>query len=433
MFNVLVYSSATRGNILLANWTEYISGLRFSSEAFGGFASCSFTLKRDYQTLLNYVEGTRGSPTFVSNRIIITEQERGRVVYQGKIHTLTLRYGTAVLGRSLDQLYNIGKLGYTLRGYNTPVWAVYSDATSRALFGNRVYRDDLDGIYANGTNPLNRATRFVVTHLAPSKPTAKVNGGTSEDLLLEVDCVGLTEELNQRYAENNRGAAVDTGQIVKDLLQAGAIPSGVGSWRGSNGWSENLHTSFGASGSIPFAVETIETSLLTQIASSGISIAPVEIHNQSRWDILKAAAAYGSSNNKRMLFQVWEQLDARTSTGLNGKGLAYFVEQPTARSNASGYTGYFDDSRTGSVWDKNNQRIPLHLIRAGQWITSIDLPTKTYGGVSSVFDDPRMFWIERAEYDADNYTLTLSSDNDASTERYLANLLVTKKTLRLDK
>jgi hypothetical protein len=52
-------------------------------------------------------------------------------------------------------------------------------------------------------------------------------------------------------------------------------------------------------------------------------------------------------------------------------------------------------------------------------------------GVTSVFDDPRMFWIERAEYDADAHTLTLSSDNDASTERYLANLMSVKKELRL--
>lgn len=433
MFNVLVYSSPVRGNLLVANWTEYVSGLRFASEAFGGFASCSFTLKRDFQTLFNYVEGTHAAPSYVSNRIIITEQERGRVVYQGKIHTLTLTYGTAVRGRSLDQLYNIARLGFTLRNYNTTVWSVYADTASQANYGTRVYRADLDGVYIDGTNPTNRATRFVVTHSAPSQPTAKVNGGAGDDLKLEVDCVGLSEELLNRFSENNRGTAQDTGEIVKDQLRAGAITSGVGAWRGQNGWYEMLHSSGAASGSIPYAVEGIETSLLGNIASSGVTISASEVHSRSRWDVIKAAAGYGSSSSKRMLFQVWEQTDLRTATGQNGKGLAYFAAQPTARSNDSSYTGYFDNSRSGFVFDKSGQRVPLHTVRAGQWITSMDVPAKNFGPVTSVFDDPRAFWIERAEYDADNYTLTLSSENDNNPDRYFANMLATRKIFRAEK
>lgn len=429
MFNVLVYSNVPRGNELLADWTNYVSGLRFASEAFGGYASCSFTLKLDYKALLNIVEGVTARPTYISNRVRIRD-ERGVVRYEGKIFNLTLTVGAATHGRSLDQLFNIARFGYTLRGYNTPVWAVYSDATSRGLFGNRVYRTDIDGIFANGTNPLNRATRFVVTHRSPSKPQPQVTGGSGDEISLQVDCVGLSEELMVRYAENTRGTATDTGQIVKDLLRAGSVPSGAGAWRGQNGWAENLHTSFGSSGSIPFAAESIDTTDLTQIATTGITIAPVEVHNAARWDILKACAAYGTSNNKRVLFQVWEQ-DGRSVAQQNGKGRAYWVEQPSIRGGASGYTGYYNNTNTGVVFDSRGERIPAYAVRAGQWMTTMNMPSKTYGGVTSVFDDPRMFWIERAEYDADSHVLTLSSENDASTERYLANLMAQKKVLRL--
>jgi hypothetical protein len=429
MFNVSVYSNVQRGNELLADWTGYVSGLRYASEAFGGFASCSFTLKLDYKRLLNIVEGVTNRPTYISNRVRIRD-DRGRVVYEGKIFNLNLRYGAQVHGRSMDQLYNIARLGYTLRGYNTPVWATYNDATSRGLFGNRVYRTDLDGIFTAGTNPLNRATRFVVTHRSPSKPTAQVTGGSGDEIALEVDCVGLSEELTMRFAENTRGKAVDTAQIVKDMLQPGSITSGTGAWRGSNGWSENLHTSFGGSGNIPYAAESISTANLTNITNSGITIAPVEVHNQTRWEIIKACAAYGTSNNKRVLFQVWEQ-DGRATVQQNGKGLAYFLEQPSIRGSATGYGGYYNNTAEGFVFDSRGERLPLHAVKAGQWITTVNMPSKTYMGVTSVFDDPRMFWIERAEYDADAHTLTLSSDNDASTERYLANLMSVKKELRL--
>lgn len=429
MFTVQVYSNVPRGNLLLDNWTDYVSGLTFSSEAFGGFASCAFTLRKDYQTLFNIVEGTTNSPTYISNRVRITD-ERGSVCYEGKIHTLTLTHGSTAVSRSLDELHNIAKMNYTLTN-GMYVWAVYSDATSRGLFGNRVFMTDLEGVFANGTNPLNRATRYVTTHKAPSKPTPQTTGGGGDDLSLEVNCVGLSEELLVRYAWNSRGAAVDTGQIVKDLLRAGATPSGAGSWRGQNGWNENLHTSFGASGSIPFQVESIEYSNLNSIATTSVTIAPNEVQGQSRWEIIRACAAYGSSNNKRLLFQVWDQ-QGRSSTAQNGKGLAVFAEQPTARSTASSYTGYFNNTRTGVVMDTGGAFYPPWLVRAGQWMTTVNVPAKNYGGISSVFDDPRAFWIERAEYDADNYRLTLHSDNDFDVARLLANLLAGSKTMRIE-
>ena len=48
MFNVLIYNNIVRNNTLVDNWTNYVSGLTFGTAAMGGYSTCEFTLKKDF-------------------------------------------------------------------------------------------------------------------------------------------------------------------------------------------------------------------------------------------------------------------------------------------------------------------------------------------------------------------------------------------------
>ena len=60
-------------NTQLADWTEVVQGLQFSTSAFGGFQSCSFLLKRGFDALWRILEGKSGQPTYVTNRLRIED------------------------------------------------------------------------------------------------------------------------------------------------------------------------------------------------------------------------------------------------------------------------------------------------------------------------------------------------------------------------
>lgn len=420
MFNVLIYDNIVRSNVLLANWTNYVSGLTFGTSAMGGYATCEFTLKKDFDSLLQIVEGTTGTPTYCTNRIRITAQESevaGAVVWEGMIYNLELTYGNATISRSVDSLFNIARTDYTVATVPPKNKSSrYNDATSRATFGNKVFRQSLGGAFASAdTTPTQLSRRYVTQHKNPGKSSAKGLGGASDELTLSVSCVGFASTLEWRDAFNNDATSNDTAQIVKDMIRAGSVADGgTGAGVGRNNWVEILTDS---NNTIGFGAQHIAESF-ANVANSSVTVARNLIQGTSRLEIIKGVAAFGSSNYRRMLFQVWDD-----GTSNAGKGIPYFVEQPSARGGASGYTGYYDNTKTGTVFNANMARIPLYLVRAGQWMTSLDLPQSTYVTISTPFDDPRMFWIEETNYSTDTQTLTLTSSADFNIATYLGRLI----------
>lgn len=424
MFNVLIYSNIVRANVLVDNWTNFVSGMTFNTNAMGGYSTCDFTLRKDFESLYAITEGTSEQPTYCTNRIRITSQEAqnaGAVVWEGMIYNLELKYGNATISRSADSLFNIARTDYTV-ATNPPTdkSSRYNDAPSRATFGNKVFRQELGGSFANAdTTPTRLSQRYVTQHKNPGKSSSKGLGGSSEELSLSVSCVGFASTLDWRYAFNNDAVANDTAQIVKDMIRAGAVTDGsAGAGIGRNNWSEILTNT---NNTIGFGAQFVAESF-SNVNNSSVTVKRNLIQGTTRLDIIKGVAAFGSSNYKRMLFQVWD--DGISNAG---KGIPYFVEQPTARGGASDYAGYYDNTQSGYAYDANMQRIPLYMVRAGSWITSVDLPQSTYATITNAFDDPRMFWIEETSYSADSYSLTLTSSSEFNVATYLGRLINGKR------
>lgn len=414
MFRVQVFANVLRGNMLLKEWREQISSLRFSTNAMTGFSDCTFVLKAHYNNLYDIVVGTSQQPTFITNRVKILDPD-GVTVYQGLIYDLNLVYGNATVSRSASSLSTVARMDYQRKRPqgDTDEIECFRNDNKRALFGTRVYHEELSGTFASNVVPAQMARRFITRHKTPGRSSSKTLGGSGSELSLTVSCVGLAETLNVRYAWNASAVPIDTSEIVKDMIRSGAISSGNGSGIGRNGWHERLTSTSDTSNNVPFAAEFIRSGF-NNVEPSGVLISPTLVQGQTRLGIIRAAAAYGSSDFKRMLFQVWE-----AASDTQGLGIPYFVKQPTRRSGEANYTGYYDDALRGFMYDAAQRRVPLWRVRAGQWTASIDLASQTYGAIEDVFDDPKMFWIEESSYDVDNATLTLTSGGEFSLERYV--------------
>lgn len=423
LFRIKVYSNPVRDNKLVADWTPYVEALNWSTNAFGGFGQCTFSLKRPLKYFLSILYGW-GQPTFVTNRIRITDPF-GEIVYEGMIYALSARVGTEIVSRSAHSLFNCVSVDYTItQGRRVPVqrsqWA--DDAVSRAAFGKKVQRLELPGSYTSvSPTPQAVATRFINQHRMPATPDAKVKGGESAELRMEVSCVGLvTPALEWRYAFGTRATGVDTAQIVKDILGANPVPegsAGAGVGPSGSGWYERLNYAR----SLGYGQEFISTNFAGILNSGTVAERNLGSGSQ-RIEIVRLAAQQGSVNQRRMLFQVWADRTANAS-----KGIAHFKEMSETRPQTPGYTGYYDRAFYPIVWNAGQTRIPLWRLRAGRWITTFGIaPQSLY---PTIYDDPRCFWIEETNYDVDTATLTLSPNDEFNAEQYLGRLIGGKKVI----
>ncbi len=427
-FSIQVYQNVVAGNKLTANnWGSFVEGLRFGTNAFGGYADCSFTLKLPVNQLVAIIVGL-GLPQGVGSRLRVIDPY-GVVCYQGMIYAVSLRMGNETMARGLDNMFNCVRVDYSVPGLrqNSNQRVFYDDAASRALYGKKVARVELPGSYGTTTPaPLGAARRFIKQHRKPREPEARVKGGEALDLALAVTCVGMvTPGLEWRYAYNAGNAEqVDTARVIKDMLGANPIAEGsANAHRGPSGssWVEQLDTGK----TLGYGQQYIATDF-SNIKDSGTTIERNSGSGSPRIDIVKQAASAGSVNDRRMLFQVWENTTGNVEH--EGKGLAYFREMSEVRPFQSGYRGYYDNAHVPEVFDKNQARIPLWRVRAGDWITTLGIVPNALA--PTIYDDPRCFWIEETDFDVDTQTLTLSSTDEFSLEQYMGRLVGGKKVIK---
>lgn len=421
-FYVRVYDNYLRGNGLVADWSNYVSGVNFGTSAIGGFSTCTFNLRLSYKLLYEIVEGSSVRPGYITNRVRITD-EKNWVCYEGRIYDLILQNGAQTIARSANELYTVAKLDYFAK-QGTRVGA-YTDATARGLYGIRVYYRQIDGEFAPQDSRITAmATSFITEHKSPTRSQPKALGGSGEDLFLQVSCVGLGEDLNVRTAWNNSSIGSDTSQIVKDMIQAGPITSGTNSGNGQRGWNERLTAD--ATNNIPYASQFIK-SAFGNVNSSGVTVSRNFAQGMYRTDIIKQLCAYGSSGNVRMMFQVWD--DGLTNSG---QGVPYFRQQSIVRGFATGYSGYYTSAKTNLIKEADNLTvIRPYTVRAGRWMTTTDQElAKAFLPINTPWDDPLMMFIEETHYDVDTATLTLTPSTQFDAERYLGQYIHGRRVIR---
>jgi hypothetical protein len=426
-FQILVYANRARDNassLVAANWGNFAEGLKFGTNAFGGYGACSFTLKTTYANALAYVNGW-GASRWIGDRIRIVDSP-GKVCYEGMIYNLNLKLGGESASRSMDSMFNVARMDYNVpfKTSTKTNQAFFDDASSRALYGKKVSNQQIPGSFPNNTTtPASTARRFIKQNRTPGKSQSKTKGGSDQSYGLEVTCVGLmTPALEWRWAFCNLATQVDTSRIVKDMLVQNPITEGTtGAGRDGNGaWVEPLN----AGNNLGYGQDFISGTDFTHIASSGTTVERNVGSGSQRIDIVKGAAQYGSVNDKRMLFQVWDD----NIWGGTGRGLAYFQEMSETRPFQTGYSGYYDDANLPQIYDAGQHRLPLYRVRAGNWLTTLGLvPNGLY---PTIYDDPRCFWIESGEYDVDAATLTLQSASNFDLNLYIGRLIGGKRVIK---
>lgn len=389
-------------NTQLADWTEVVQGLQFSTSAFGGFQSCSFLLKRGFDALWRILEGKSGQPTYVTNRLRIEDPSQNpgvRVPWEGLIATIELQYGQQVKSRTYRTLYNAVRVQHFKTTGKKKTYTVKTNAASQNKFGIRVYATDtqLRG-NKNSTQPVAMATRFLQQHKNPPRASGTEFGGVEGDVYARVTAMGWADTLRWRFAYNTKGAAaVDTGQTVQDLLAATAV----------RGWQEPEVGNWGQ--------QFIEANF-NRVQTSGITVAPKNVQGRTRLDIISELCRYGSADGRRMLFQVFQGQSS-------AKGGCWFTPQFNDLPFTSDYRCYYFSSVQNKVFNRNDARIPLWAVRAGNWIVDKDSLLTPPRTAQDIFDDPRAIWIEETQYDVDNDRLKIMTTDQSSSEIYLARVI----------
>jgi len=510
-FEIRVYQNRVLGTKLLAkHWGSFAEGLKFGTNAFGGYGTCTFSLKFKTEQLLAYLNGYGSEPGYVTNRIRIIDPH-GVCVYEGMIYALALHLGNETIARSADNLFNVVRADYSTAWFsNTQNQTYYTDdAASRALYGKKVKRLQLPGTY-NPYTPAaatGQAQRFLNLHSTPQDPQPTTKGGSSSVIKLDVSCVGLaTPGLEWRFAFSTLTASVDTAEIIKDMILPGPNAEGVGAaGRGRSGsnWVEPLniknylvthavltanvatltlnnshgytigdlvtvagvslnavfngqftltaigsgtisypltHADIGgvnttgtvnSTGTLAFAQDFLSTDT-SHIANSGMAIERNGASGSARIDIVKHAAQFGSSNQKRMLFQVWSDVDPAAVPGVGmlspqgvnaGKGVVYFQEMSEANPFSSNYSGYYSILGEPVYMDSRQRQIPAWRVRAGAWMTTLGnvsfATLVPQGGAHAIYKDPRCKFIESTMYDVDAGQLTITPMDYVGLEKYV--------------
>ncbi len=388
-------------NTVLADWTADVQDLQFSTNAFGGYQSCTFVLKRGFDILYRLMEGKQGQKTFVTNRLVVKDTTNSSQVvpWEGLIATMDLFYGSQSKSRSYLNMFNAVRVNHLNKKGKRKLFTVAIDNGQQNKFGRRVYSLDTKMRANSGTGqPLAVANRFITAHRRPNRFNGTQIGGVQGGIGMRVTCLGMADTLRWRYAYNNKKSVrQDTSEIVKEMLRATSLYK----WREPN---------VGAYGQ-QFLTENFGAYTTTsQLVSA------VDVQGRTRLDIIADCLRLGKSDGSRMLFQVFQ--------GQNGKGTSRFLAQSNTKPfPPNDYRGYYYSSVYNKVYNRDMVRLQPYNVRAGNWIVDVDSQLAPPRGAADIFDDPRAIWIEETHYDADRDILKIITTDQAQTEYYLARLI----------
>jgi hypothetical protein len=424
-------------SVLVYDLTENVENLSFGTNAFGGYASCSFTLKYNFDVLWAMLEDVNGRG-LLCRRIEIVD-DFGETVYRGLVSDMVIDLGGQVFSRTLENTYTGVRLNHAAPTHG--MWHRFTtdyDWSSVQRYGMKVFvEEDFDFLSKVWEDTaLSRVNRTLAMFSTPPRVKPVRFGEMGETISMQVDGVGLHSTLGWRYAWNSfRTKRIYTNELIEQMLKAGPFgTTGVPSYPASNVsisdeekyWVElmiddyDTHVAGGpytGNGYFPWGQQFISTDF-SRIKESNILCATNLSSGENRLNIIQAALEQGGANDRRMLFMVWED-------PASGKGLAHFRKQDIDVPYTAGYNGYYYGAKNDLIFNKHMTPIPFWQVRAGKWLTVTDvvlasqIPEPT-GEVSDVFRRPDTFWIEETSYDVDGHKLTVSTTNDFDLRRIVS-------------
>lgn len=361
-----LYQKPKLGNAFVGRYS--IFNYKHRILAMGGFdtASCQIALDRK--------AGETALEQWVGRRVAIYVQNAAVPIWEGLISRVTLRAGAAVFTASLDELFNKVRVTFGQRNatpntqYTTPV----SNTTSQALYGIKEGNIDAlssDTISADLTAKTTLANRYLATRAYPKVSTAFASGSAD---LVSIEMIGFYHTLEWETYDPGVASGVTTPTAFLALL---FVTAGVNRF-------SNLNTFF-------------DNTDVTQVATNTSFNAPAS-RGATYWDVVKSLTEPGDGTNR--------YISGITPTDPNtGTRRLYY-----ARANvAVEYTiqARYDVGRVRNIYGA-----PLQpwQVRPDRSVRLQDVLT----GWNLQGDDPREFYLEAVNYDAESQTVSLqSSDN----------------------
>lgn len=354
--------------------TRYpVFGYKHRILAMGGFDTASCQLAVDRKV------GEQAIEQWIGNRVAVYAQNAAIPIWEGLISRIIWKSGAAVFTASIDEMFNKVRVTYSQRNAtpNTQLTTPVSNTTSQGIFG--IKEGNIDSYGNNSTSAditakTTLANRYLATRAYPKVSTAF--GSSSANDLLSVEMVGFYKTLEWE--------TLDPG-----ALAGAATPSAwFGFWFVTAGASRfsNLATFF-------------DNTDQTQIATNA-TFNYIPASGQTYWNNVIAATDPGDGTNRYVA--------AMTPTDPN-TGTRRLYYQPANTAVEYTLSTRRDVGRVRTVY---GAPVPPWEVRPDRSVRVMDVLT----GWNLTGDDPREFYTEAVNYDAESQTVSLQSADNIELE-----------------
>lgn len=365
--NLNLYQKPKAGNGFVARYSVF--NYKHRILAMGGFdtASCQIAIDRK--------GGEQAFEQWIGSRVAVYAQNAAVPIWEGLINRIILKAGAAVFTVSLDEMFNKVRVTFSQKNvaintqYTTPV----NNTTSQGIYGIKEGNIDALGSGSSSadiTAKTTLANRYLATRGYPKVSTAFA--GSSANDLLTVEMIGIYHTLKWETYDPGAETGVTTPTVWFPALFVTAAASRF----------SNLNTFF-------------DNTDATQISANAAFNAPLS-RGTTYWDSIVSLTEPGDGVSR------WVTGITPTDPNTGTRRLYYALANTAIEYTLSTRR---DVGRVRTIY---GAPVPPWEVRPDRGVRVMDVLT----GWNLLGDDPREFYLEAVNYDAESQTVSLqSSDN----------------------
>lgn len=380
-----LYQKPRLGNGYLFRYPAYRYKHKIS--AMGGFDTASCELA------LNLAQAEAVLEQWIGNRVAFYMDNAVEPIWEGLVSRITYTFGAAEFTSSLDQLANKTRVIFSQRNValTTQITTAVEDTASQAIYGIKEFTFDsgaTDNTNVDVTNKTAKARMELALRAYPRASTRIRSGGGGGMGLVRIECVGIYKTLEwETYSINAAGPTGVVGAstaITRILSTSGAIGERI----------RNQATFF-------------DNADVTQVVTNAATNWPIDnAGGKTVWQAIQSITEPGDSTSAAAGVR-WVAGVMPTDPNL---GTRRFYYRPAVST-----IGYIVRLRDGTGYVRNT----LGAVVPPQWVRpdiGVRMVDALVGWFGNTVDDPREFYLNTVEYDADKQSVSMSSEDDISIE-----------------
>lgn len=372
LHTVNIYQKPKLGSSFIARYRVF--NYKHKILAMGGFDTASCQLAVDARV------GEVAIEQWVGNRVAVYAQNAVVPIWEGLISRVIWKSGAAVFTASLDEMYNKVRSTYSQRNAtpNTQITTPVNNTTSQALYG--IKEGNIDS-YGNGSNSADvtakttLANRYLATRAYPKVSTAF--GSSSANDLLSIEMVGIYHTLEW------------------ETYDAGGVPGGPAN---PSAWLNAFFVAASANRFSNLATFFDNTDVTQVTTNATFNFIPSQ--SQSYWQNVVGATEPGDGSAR------WIAGITPTDPNTGTRRLYYQTANTTIEYTLS------TRRDVGRVRTLYGATVPPWEVRPDRGVRVMDILT----GWNLIGDDPREFYLEAVNYDAETQTVSLQSADNIELE-----------------